>query len=250
MLHRIKLLLEFNGANFHGWQHQPGQRTIQTELHRALSLVLRQPAIALTASGRTDAGVHALAQVAHFDIECENDDDLPDLDRLCRAVSSILRHEVALLGAEYVPSSFHARFSSKAKVYQYRVIQRSVPLTLDYGRALFVSAPLDIQAMRDFASDLVGKHDFSSFQASGCVAQSPVRQLYSAHLEKIADNITVTFFGDGFLKQMVRNIVGTLIEVGKRRFELCAKELIASKDRKQAGPTAPAHGLYLKQVVY
>jgi len=242
----IKLTLEYNGSKFHGWQRHEGVRTIQAELRRTIEIALRKSIPDPIASGRTDAGVHARAQVVNF-----KTDTVPDLERLRQAVSSIMRGELAVLSAEVVPDEFHARFSAKGKLYRYTIVNRVVPAVLDRGRAWFVAAELNIPKMQESASMLLGRHDFSCFQASGCSSKDPIKIITRSELSLHGSYLYYDVEANGFLKQMVRNIVGTLVQIGRSetRFMNLA-ELIESKDRKLAGPTAPAHGLCLERVFY
>lgn len=241
----VKFTIEYSGAKFHGWQEQVGVRTIQGELKRVLELVLRQPISGLTASGRTDAGVHARAQVVNFRISEET-----DLFRLKHAVSNILRGEVSVLSAEYVPESFNSQRSATAKHYRYVILNRVAPAVLDRGRAWYVSAPLNLPKMEQAALELVGERDFSSFQGQNCQALSPVKEIFVSRVTASPPYVFYDVWGSGFLKHMVRNIVGTLVGIGRGRAELGIPEILAAKDRRLAGVTAPAYGLVLNQVYY
>lgn len=245
-MHTIKLIIEYNGANFCGWQQQPGVRTIQEELTKALRLVLREDPRQLTASGRTDSGVHARAQVVSFKVE-----QPVDFARLRRSISHIMKGELAIRSVEAVPDDFNARFSAKRKHYRYTIINRDTPAVIDRGFVWTVHAPLDIERMQREARSLEGHHDFKSFQAAGCAAKTSDRDIYRSELTWNPPYLVYDVVGSGFLKQMVRNIVGTLVEIGKGRSKLGSmQELIAARDRLLAGPTAPAYGLCLIEVEY
>lgn len=241
----IKLVLEYNGAGFCGWQAQPGMRTVETELRRVLEVVLREKIGPIQASGRTDSGVHARGQVINFKLE-----NAPDLGRLARAVSSLLRHEVTVHSAEIVPDDFHSRRSARSKQYTYTIYTRNCPPVLDRERVWFVPRKLDLAAMKAAATQLIGLHDFSSFRDSECGAPDPEKEIFESELRVDLPYLYYRVVGDGFLKQMVRNIVGTLVAVGDGRLALSIPELFAARDRKLAGVTAPAHGLCLDWVSY
>jgi tRNA pseudouridine38-40 synthase len=242
----IKLTIEYNGSKFHGWQLQPKLRTIQGELHRAIEMIVREKISYLTAAGRTDAGVHARGQVVNFHLEKE-----PDLRRLLVAVSSVFRGEISVIEAVVVPDSFDARHSATMKQYRYRILHRPAPPTLEYGQCWHIGGPLDLQLMAEEARSLVGKHDFSSMQGTGCVARSPVKDLVVSELIIQPPFIEYRVMGRSFLKQMVRNIVGTLVARGRGIPKLPPmQEILAALDRRSAGPTAPAHGLTLEWVRY
>ncbi|MCB0340305.1 MAG: tRNA pseudouridine(38-40) synthase TruA [Bdellovibrionales bacterium] len=242
----IKMILEYDGTRFHGWQKQPGLKTVQGELHKALELVLREPIKEVIASGRTDAGVHAKGQVANFHTISH-----PDLDRLQRSVSSILKGELSVVQVEIVSDEFHSRYCAAAKEYRYTILNRYVPAVLDWNRAWLVSAKLDEDAMRQFALSLCGTRDFACFQASGCEARSTIKTIYKSEIKREDDYLIYTVIGSGFLKQMVRNIVGTLVEIGRGSSKIPPIEsLLNSRNRQLAGITAPAYGLMLHQVFY
>ena len=242
----VRLVLEYNGKGFHGWQSQPGLRTIETELKRALQIVLREEICSLYASGRTDAGVHAKGQVVNFKVSVE-----PDLERLKRSVSSLLRGELAVRSADFVDEGFHARKCALSKQYTYTIYHAANPPVLDRGQAWYVGATMDIERMKREASALVGSHDFSSFRGHACMAKCPVREIFESEVSWEAPYLRYRVLGQGFLKQMVRNIVGTLVELGRDRATLPSiKEILSAKDRRLAGSTAPAHGLCLDWVRY
>ncbi len=242
----IKLILEYDGSFFHGWQEQPGVRTIQRTLHDTLETILRLPIRAIIASGRTDAGVHARGQVVNFHVP-----EAPDLRRLAYAVSSLLKGQLAVLSAEIVPDDFHAQRSAITKQYRYRMLLRSVPPVLDYSRVWHLGPKLDISRMQAAAAELVGTHDFTSVRAGDCTSNSPIKTITESSLEFQDGELVYRVIGNGFLKHMVRNIVGTLVWLGqgKLSFGSMAK-LLALKDRTRAGMTAPAFALCLDWVKY
>jgi tRNA pseudouridine38-40 synthase len=242
----IRLVIEYDGGAFHGWQKQPGVRTVQQSLHQALERVLREKIRVVQGAGRTDSGVHARGQVVNFHVNGQH-----DLRRLRLAVSGILRGELSVVSAEEVDDSFHATRDAVEKQYSYQILNRDVPAALDYQRVWFVSSALNFGLMQEEAAELLGRHDFSSFRASDCTARSSEREITHSAISKEGDLITYTVRGKGFLKHMVRNIVGTLVKISSERFKTPAiKEILEARDRKCAGPKAPAYGLCLDWVRY
>lgn len=245
-MHNIRLVIEYNGSAFHGWQKQESMRTIQEELHKNLEIVLRQKISHVQASGRTDQGVHARAQVVNFFVP-----ELPDLDRLRYAISSLMRPELNVHLAEEVPADFHSLRSALAKTYVYTIYNHDVPPVLDYGRVWFVRDPLNITLMQERARELEGIHDFKSLQASGCGVKKTSKEIFKSEITSRSPYVVYTVTGSGFLKQMVRNIVGTLVEYSKGEGKTKSfAELLQLKDRTMAGPTAPPYGLCLQNVYY
>jgi tRNA pseudouridine38-40 synthase len=241
----IKLTVEYDGTHYHGWQTQPNGPTIQAVLERALS-VFFAVSIRITGSGRTDAGVHALGQVANFHI------DKPfDRHRLLRGLNALTPPDITIKDAEAVADSFDARRDGRARIYQYQILNRATPSPFYLNRAWHLHAPLEIAAMRAALPSLLGEHDFSSFRAAGCDADHAVRNVYGSFLEQRGDLLVYTIEATAFLRHMVRNIVGTLAEVGQGvRAPESLAELLAARDRTRAGLTAPAHGLFLMEVKY
>lgn len=242
----VKLRIEYDGSGFHGWQKQPRLRTVQSELERVVRLVCRQEIGPLHAAGRTDAGVHARGQVVTFRVA-----NPPDLWRLQQGVSHILKGELSVLSAELVDPDFHPGISSTHKQYSYRILNRPAPAVLDARRVWHISQPLELEPMHLCAASLVGEHDFSSFRDSECGALSPIKTIYSSQLHWEGDILVYRVIGSGFLKQMVRNIVGSLVDVGRGRLKVRSfTEILAQRDRRVAGVTAPAHGLCMDWVSY
>lgn len=239
------LKLEYNGAGFHGWQKQPNVRTIQEELEKSLEIVLKQKIKKLTASGRTDSGVHAKAQVVNFFVE-----NTIDLDRLILSVSSILKGELSVIEAKEAPLKFDACRSAKEKIYTYRILNRKPPPVLNKEFVWHVTSELNVDKLSQDLDKLVGEHDFTSFRASGCGARSPVKKIIGFDVCKKNNLITVDIHGKGFLKQMVRNIIGTAIDLQLNNISISMRDILLAKDRTQAGRTAPARGLCLKKVIY
>jgi tRNA pseudouridine38-40 synthase len=241
----IKLTIEYDGTNYHGWQIQPNGESIQSVLERALSTFLGAPT-RITGSGRTDAGVHALGQVANFFSAKERDPY-----RIQRALNALTPQDIAIKSVEIAPAAFDARRDGRSRVYEYRILNRSSPSPFHLNRAWHVHDSLDVAAMRQAIGCLEGEHDFSSFRAAGCDAAHPVRTVYRASLEPRGELLVLTLEATAFLRHMVRNIVGTLVEVGRgARPAGSFVELLQSRDRTKAGPTAPPHGLFLIEVKY
>jgi tRNA pseudouridine38-40 synthase len=241
----IKLTIEYDGTRYHGWQLQAKGETIQALLERAVSTLLRKPT-RITGSGRTDAGVHALGQVVSFFSDKEFDPH-----RIRRALNALTPDDITIKDVEIVPDSFDARRDGRVRVYEYRILNRPTPSPFHLNRAWHVHDPLDVQAMRDAIRCLEGEHDFSSFRAAGCDAAHPVRKVYRTSLEQRGELLVLTVEATAFLRHMVRNIIGTLVEVGRgQRAPRFFADLIEARDRTQAGPTAPAHGLFLVEVKY
>jgi tRNA pseudouridine38-40 synthase len=243
---RFRLTLEYDGGPFVGWQRQENGPSIQQALEEAVFRIAGVHAV-VQGAGRTDAGVHALGQVAHVDVEREI---APD--RLRDAINFHLKPApIAVLAAEIAAPDFHARFSATGRAYLYRIVNRRAPLSVDRGRAWLVHAPLDAPAMHRAAQALVGRHDFSTFRASECQAQSPVKTLDRLSVHRAGEELQIVAEARSFLHHQVRNMVGTLRLVGEGKW---SKEDVAAaleaKDRAKGGPTAPPDGLYLTRVRY
>ena len=243
---RYKLTLEYDGRAFVGWQRQANGPSVQAALEEAVAgFCGERPEAA--AAGRTDAGVHASGQVAHVDLERE-----VSAATLRDALNFHLKPQpVAVLAAERAPEGFHARFSAVLRRYRYRIINRRAPLVLEAGRAWRVPQALDAGAMHAAAQHLIGRHDFSSFRASLCQAASPVKTLDRLGVERVGEEIAIHAEARSFLHHQVRNMVGSLRLVGEGRW--AAADLVRAleaKDRRAAGPTAPAEGLCLLEVRY
>lgn len=242
---RIALGVEYDGSGFCGWQSQPGGGGVQDHLQQAIAQVAGH-AVGLHAAGRTDAGVHALSQVAHFDTSAERPSSA-----WVRGVNAFLPAGVRVLWAREVGIDFHARFSARGRSYQYLLINRTVAPAIWQGRAGWFHLPLDVAAMQAAAAHLVGTHDFSAFRAAECQARSPVKQLLRAEVRRRGDCIAFEFHAGAFLHHQVRNMVGALVYVGKGKYppEWLAT-LLAERDRRLAPPTFAADGLYLTGVDY
>jgi len=242
----IKLLIEYDGTNYQGWQVQPKGPTIQGILEEKLGLLTGE-SIRLVGSGRTDAGVHALGQVAHFKTQSQM-----DARSIQRALNSLLPSDIVIQKIEEVEEDFHARKHSKSKVYEYRILNRNLRSPFHHGYAWHIPQRLDVKEMGKATQWLIGEHDFSSFRSVGTPTRTAIRRVIRAEWKRGRDGlIRFEIEANGFLKQMVRAIVGTLVEVGKGKMSAMEfQKVLESKERKKAGPTAPAHGLFLKEVKY
>lgn len=242
---RIALALEYDGSRFLGWQTQPGGGTVQDTLEAALATIAGEP-IDVTCAGRTDRGVHALGQVVHFDTTAQRPESA-----WVRGVNALLPDSVAVQWAQAVPPDFHARYGARERSYRYVLLNRAVRPALAARHAGWFHLPLDVAAMRAAARHLVGEHDFSAFRSAECQAKSPVRTLLALDLEARGERIDFVLRANAFLHHMVRNIVGTLVYVGKGKHPPSwAGTVLASRDRARAAPTFAADGLYLEQVAY
>jgi len=242
---RIAIGLEYDGSRFLGWQTQPGGGAVQDVLEKALAAIAGEP-VPVTAAGRTDRGVHAAAQVAHFDTRAARPETA-----WVRGVNAFLPESIAVLWARRVDAEFHARFSATARTYRYRLINRPVRPALAARLAGWYYARLDVAAMRSAARALVGEHDFSAFRAAECQAKTPVRSVHSIDIEQRGDEIDFVIRANAFLHHMVRNIVGSLVYVGAgRQPPDWIAEVLASRDRNKAAPTFGPEGLYLEKVEY
>lgn len=247
MPRNIKLVLEYDGTNYHGWQSQEGSGmpTIQDALEEALRKLTKEN-IKTVSSGRTDAGVHALGHVVNFPTESA----IP-ADAWAPALNRLLPKDIRVIASEEVDPDFHARFSARGKQYRYVVLARKAPSALLRNHAWHIDRKLNLAKMRRAAQHLVGKHDFSAFRSSACNAKVPVRKLKTLTIGQKGDQIEFILEADAFLMHMARNIVGTLVEVGLGRFSPDeVKAILRSRDRTTAGKTAPARGLYLVRVYY
>jgi tRNA pseudouridine38-40 synthase len=244
---RWKLTIEYDGTPYSGWQHQDHAPSVQEEIEKAVFKFSGQKT-RLHVAGRTDAGVHAKGQVAHFDLDFR---EMTPFD-LAKAINAHLKPQpIAVLSAEEADENFHARFSAKNKLYCYRIINRSAPLTIEQDRAWWFKKPLDETAMHGAAQLLLGHHDFTTFRDSECQAKSPLKSLDRFDVVRLGEEIRFEVEGRSFLHHQVRNMVGTLVLVGEGKWTKAdLKAALAAKDRTKGGMTAPAEGLYLVRVDY
>ena len=245
MKETIKLTLQFDGTDFYGWQRQATLPTVQGELERALGTLYGEP---LTSYGcsRTDAGVHAEAHVSHFHAPRS----IP-YHGLLRGLNSLLPSGIAVRHVEPVPADFSAKRCSVFKIYRYQIYNAPVRAPLLHRFSWHIPLPVEAQPMREAARALCGEHDFTSFRAAGCDARSPIRFIHHVRIEPRGELLCFEIKGNAFLRQMVRNLVGSLVEVGRsRRPPGWIGELLEARDRTLAGPTAPARGLVLEHVEY
>ena len=240
-----KLTIEYDGTAYAGWQRQPDRPTVQQAIEAALQR-MTQTETPVTGAGRTDAGAHALGQVVSFRSEKPM---APD--EWMRGLNGLLPPDISVRSAEIMAENFHARYSARGKLYEYRILNRPDRSALERTRAWHVRKRLDVQAMRDAAGALLGRHDFSSFQGSPTDEKDPICEVRRLEIRQEQAVIRFEAEADRFLKQMVRAIVGTLVEVGVwKRPPKSLKEILEARDRRAAGVTAPAHGLYLVRVDY
>jgi len=242
---RIALGIEYDGSRFHGWQTQPDGHTVQDTLQSALRQIAGT-AVPVLCAGRTDTGVHAREQIVHFDVEVERPDSA-----WVRGVNALLPESVAVLWTRRVPPDFHARYSALSRRYRYVMISRPVRPALAARYAGWTHASLDAETMRKASLFLIGEHDFSSFRSSQCEAKTPVRTVQEIAIERAGERIDFTFSANAFLHHMVRNIIGTLLQVGKgAQAPQWVREVLAARDRRLAAQTAAPQGLYLESVRY
>src|SRR5688572_1417719 len=242
---RIALGLEYDGSRFLGWQTQPGGGTVQDALEPALAQIAGER-VAVVCAGRTDRGVHARAQVVHFDTTAQR-----PASAWVRGVNALLPDTVAVLWSHRVPDEFHARFSALARTYNYELLNRPVRPALAATQVGWFHLPLDVGLMREAAALLVGEHDFSAFRSAECQAKSPVRTIHSLEVVRDGEKIFFLLRANAFLHHMVRNIVGMLVYVGKGSFPPSqVGDVLHSKDRSKAAPTFGPEGLYLEKIEY
>ena len=256
----IKLTIQYDGTNYHGWQVQSNGISIQQVIEEVIFSIMKKKS-RLTTSGRTDAGVHALSQVANF-----KTNSTLDTDKLKKGLNSILPKDIVILDAQEVPLDFHAMKCAKKKLYRYDINNSPFPDAFSFKFTKFIPYFLNVSSMKIASQHFLGTHDFSAFRSSSCGAQTTVRTIYKIEIsQKFFNNIenrgnelsfppcciSIEVEGNGFLKNMVRNIVGTLIEVGRKKLvSEDIKKILASRDRKNAGPTASPQGLFLVKVFY
>lgn len=246
-MRRLKLILQYDGTRYSGWQKQNGSATLQESLEKTITKLTRET-VTLQGASRTDAGVHALGQVAHFD-----DAGRFPLGKYAQALNALLPDDVAVISAEEVPATFHARFDAQAKWYRYRVRNLSRKTIFNRSYAWQITVPLDLQKMQQAAASFIGEHDFTSFKTFSSQNRdtSNLRTISKLDIAQKGEEILFDIEGNGFLYKMVRGMVGSLVEVGRGKFPPeWIREVLEKRDRPAAGPNAPAHGLFLMQVYY
>ncbi len=243
---RYKLTIEYNGTPFVGWQEQAGQLSVQSVVEKALNTYLRQK-VKVFASGRTDTGVHALGQVAHFDVA-----EKLNRRKAVYSLNALMRpYPVVIRKMELVPDDFHARFSAKQRTYLYRIQNTNFPPALNLGRVWHVNQPLDVDKMNEAAKLLIGKHDFSTFRAANCQAKSPIKTLDEIKVARVGEEVHITVSAKSFLYHQVRNFAGALVKVGLGKWSVADFEkAFKACDRTKGAETAPAEGLYFMKVEY
>lgn len=245
-MRNIVLVIEYDGTDYCGWQIQTRQfKTVQETIRKVLKKVLQENILLIGAS-RTDSGVHAKAQIANFKTKSKI-----SLQKMKEALNGLLPEDIIIKGIKQAPLNFHSQFNAKEKTYRYSILNRKFSSVFLNRYVNLVRCPLGIKLMRQEAKILEGKHDFSSFQGSNRISKSPIRAIKKIKIKKRGSLVTIDVAADGFLYNMVRNIVGTLIEIGRGRFPKGSmRKILNSRDRKKAGPTAQALGLCLLNVRY
>lgn len=245
---RYKLTVEYCGTNYCGFQKQPDfeQKSVEEVLEEAV-FQLAKERVKIIASGRTDAGVHALGQVIHFDLGKKFEPR-----RVVMGLNNYLqKEEVAILKCELVDENFHARFDAKLRHYRYDIINRTAPLTVEKNRAWHLGQKLDVEEMKKAAAFLIGEHDFSSFRDAQCQAKSAIKTVEKISVSKNDEKILIEISAKSFLHHMVRNLVGTLVLIGSGKLPVAEmKKILAAKDRTKSGPNAPACGLFFLKTDY
>jgi tRNA pseudouridine38-40 synthase len=243
---RYRILVEYDGTPFVGWQVQANGQTVAGAIASALQKLTGRT-VPVHGAGRTDAGVHALAQVAHFDLDTEWDPL-----KLREGLNALVRpHPVAILVVDRALNDFHARYSATARHYLYRIVNRRAPLALELNRAWHVAQPLDESLMQTAAGHLLGRHDFTTFRSVECQAASPVKTLDVLNVSRRGELVEVSASARSFLHNQVRSMVGSLKLVGEGKWQpVEMKQALEARDRSACGPVAPPHGLYLLRVDY
>ena len=244
-MRNIKLKIEYDGKDFNGWQKQPTKLNIQGEIERAIEIITGEQ-VELIASGRTDAGVHALGQVANF----KTNSNLP-IEKFAVAINSKLKKSIRIQSAEEVDERFHSRYNCKEKTYRYIINNSDQGTAIYRNLEYYVPIKLNVKEMKKAVKHFEGEHDFKGFKASGTSSKSSVRKIYKTEIREENNRIIIELTGNGFLYNMVRIIVGTLVDVGLGKIKQEEiPEIIKSKDRTRAGKTLPPYGLYLLDVKY
>ena len=244
---RYQILIEYIGTSFLGWQIQKKGKTVQGLIQKKLSKILNEK-ITIIGSGRTDAGVHAIGQSAHFNSKKK----IQNLSKFLKSINYFLnKHEIAILKVKKRKINFHARFSAKERIYKYIILNQLTKPILDKNRGWFVIKSLDLDNMKKGAKKLIGNKDFSTFRASGCNAKSPIKSIKSVKIKKKKNKIEIEFRSQSFLKQQVRSMVGCLKYIGEKKWTVNKfVNVINSKNRNLCAPPAPPEGLFLVKVLY
>jgi len=244
-MHNYKIVIEYDGTNFVGWQQQENGQSIQSTLQEAL-LKLTGENIIIFGAGRTDAGVHAYGQVASFNLNKKI-----EIDVIRDGLNQHLRPQpIAVQKAELVEDDFHARFSANKRWYEYKIINRRPPLTIDINRAWCVYKNLDIEKMKSESASFLGKHDLNAFRSAHCQSKNSIKTIDSISIRNKDEKIIFEISAKSFLHSQVRIMIGTLVDIAKGNINKTILDIINSKQREIAGQTAPAHGLYLKRIEY
>jgi len=244
-MNKYKIIIEYDGTNYVGWQKQENGNSIQQILEDSIEKLTAERA-SLYGAGRTDAGVHACGQVAHFEIKKKI-----EINKIRDGLNQHLRpNPIAVLNVEKVDETFHARFSAKLRCYKYRIINRRPPLTIDRNRAWAVYKKLNINKIVDESKSFVGKHNLAAFRSINCQSKTSIKTIESIDVNYKNNELKIYVSAKSFLHSQVRIMVGTLIEIGKGKIKVSIADIIKSKERSCAGMTAPAHGLYLTKVDY
>lgn len=244
-MQNYKLKIEYDGTEFSGWQKQKNLRTVQEEIEKVLYMLYKEK-ISLKGSGRTDAKVHALSQVANYIAE-----DKFKEEELLNALNANMPQDIVILSVEKVDNEFDSLRSTKVKHYRYVINNSKFGSALNKDREYHYKYSLDIEAMNMAANDLLGEHDFKGFMSVGSPVKTTVKTIYDIKITKLGERIVIDVYGSGFLYNMVRIIAGTLVEIGSGKLDICTiKNMILTKDRTLGGKTLPPHGLYLVEVIY
>ena len=245
-IRNFKIIIEYDGGRYHGWQRQRDQQTVQGEIEKVIHIIT-QERVDLIGSGRTDTGVHARGQVANFLSRTKH-----PAEAIQKGMNSLLPDDIVIREMDEVTPDFHAQFWAKRKTYHYHIRNTSLPCAINRQYAWFIRRPLNVPAMNMAAAHLTGTHDFKSFETVGSPRTHTTRTIFNANVRQLDDiHLMLEIESNGFLRHMVRNIMGTLVDVGLGRTSPDRfKEILLSKDRRHAGSTAPPHGLFLMQVVY
>lgn len=243
-MRNLKLTIQYDGTKYCGWQKQPSSSGIQGTIEYAIYEITKEK-VNITGSGRTDAGVHALGQVANF----KTNSSIP-IAKIPDALNAKLPKDISIIDCQEVSDDFHSRYSATGKIYRYLIYNKPYRSPLYKDISYHVRYELDIEKMRSEAKSLLGTHEFKGFMSSGSSVKDTVRTIHNISINNSGDLIVLEVEGNGFLYNMVRIIVGTLVDIGRGRIDKSLGEIIASQDRGEAGHTAPAHGLFLKKVHY